>query len=66
MYWNLVVLLFREMGRGLPGGGGPPTPGGGEYWAESSWRTWWGGGERQFFLTQRVSLAERFYFSMTN
>lgn len=22
MYWNLVVLLFREMGRGLPGGGG--------------------------------------------
>lgn len=20
MYWNFVVLLFREMGRGLPGG----------------------------------------------
>lgn len=66
MHWNLVVLRFRETGRGLPGGGAPlPTAGrGGEcgcHWAEFledlvGWR------ECQIFLNQGVSLAERFIF----
>ena len=51
VHWNLVVLLFREMGRGLSGRGTPLALGGGAcgHWAESSWRTLWGGGGTSVF-----------------